>query len=50
MATLNMISVSIKESLRRKKILVVLDNLDDIEHLEFLIGRCDFGVGSRVIW
>ncbi|KAJ9145858.1 hypothetical protein P3X46_028189 [Hevea brasiliensis] len=45
----NMRSVSIKDRLRRKKVLLVLDDLNDVEQLEFLIERCDFGVGSRVI-
>ncbi|XP_057995161.1 disease resistance protein RPV1-like isoform X2 [Hevea brasiliensis] len=49
MATLNLRSISIKDRLRRKKVLLVLDDLNDVEQLEFLIGRCDFGVGSRVI-
>jgi hypothetical protein len=40
----------IKERLRRRKVLLVLDDVDDMEQLHKLVGACDwFGVGSRVI-
>ncbi|CAL9019467.1 unnamed protein product [Prunus brigantina] len=40
----------IKEWLRRRKVLLVLDDVDDMEQLHKLVGACDwFGVGSRII-
>ncbi|KAJ9180965.1 hypothetical protein P3X46_009145 [Hevea brasiliensis] len=42
-------SISIKNRLRRKKVLIVLDDVNDIDQLEVLIGSCDFGLGSRII-
>ncbi|XP_022637413.1 TMV resistance protein N-like [Vigna radiata var. radiata] len=40
----------IKRKLCRKKVLLVLDDVDDKEELENLAGGCDwFGVGSRII-
>ncbi|XP_016650510.1 PREDICTED: disease resistance protein TAO1-like [Prunus mume] len=40
----------IKEWLRRRKVLFVLDDVDDMEQLHKLVGACDwFGVGSRII-
>ncbi|XP_042961445.1 disease resistance protein RPV1-like isoform X1 [Carya illinoinensis] len=40
----------IKEKLRYKKILLVLDDIDCLDQLENLSGRCDwFGLGSRII-
>ncbi|KAH0992675.1 hypothetical protein GBA52_004158 [Prunus armeniaca] len=40
----------IKEWLRRRKVLLVLDDVDDMEQLHSLVGACDwFGVGSRII-
>ncbi|CAL2241082.1 unnamed protein product [Prunus armeniaca] len=39
-----------KEWLRRRKVLLVLDDVDDMEQLHRLVGACDwFGVGSRII-
>ncbi|KAK2643363.1 hypothetical protein Ddye_025126 [Dipteronia dyeriana] len=35
--------------LRRKKILIVLDDVDDSEHLKELVDRSLFGLGSRII-
>ncbi|KAL5751566.1 hypothetical protein ACOSQ2_022073 [Xanthoceras sorbifolium] len=36
--------------LRRKKILVILDDVDDLDHIDFLVrGHSSFGVGSRII-
>ncbi|XP_021834125.1 TMV resistance protein N-like [Prunus avium] len=40
----------IKEWLRRRKVLLVLDDVDDMEQLHELVGACDwFGAGSRII-
>ncbi|KAI5445021.1 disease resistance protein Roq1 isoform X1 [Lathyrus oleraceus] len=40
----------IKYRLRRKKVLLILDNVDTLEQLEILVGGLDwFGPGSRVI-
>ncbi|ONI28803.1 hypothetical protein PRUPE_1G162500 [Prunus persica] len=40
----------IKEWLRGRKVLLVLDDVDDMEQLHKLVGACDwFGVGSRII-
>ena len=40
----------IKERLRSKKILLVLDDVDKLEQIENLLGKCDwFAFGSRVI-
>ncbi|VVA35845.1 PREDICTED: TMV resistance [Prunus dulcis] len=40
----------IKEWLRRRKVLLVLDDVDDMEQLHKLVGACNwFGVGSRII-
>nr|WIL60028.1 nodulation protein [Melilotus officinalis] len=40
----------IKHRLHKKKVLLVLDNVDTLEQLEFLVGGIDwFGSGSRVI-
>ncbi|KAJ9167286.1 hypothetical protein P3X46_021950, partial [Hevea brasiliensis] len=42
----------IKNRLSRKKVLVILDDVDELEQLELLIGKKDenwFGVGSRII-
>ncbi|KAJ9128649.1 hypothetical protein P3X46_034650 [Hevea brasiliensis] len=41
--------MSIKDRLQRKKVLLVLDDVNDVDQLEFVIGRCNFGLGSRVI-
>ncbi|KAJ7961933.1 putative disease resistance protein (TIR-NBS-LRR class) [Quillaja saponaria] len=50
--TPSMGSTFVKERLRRKKALVVFDDVDDPNHLEYLLGnsgdRC-FGSGSRVM-
>ncbi|XP_028763133.1 disease resistance-like protein DSC1 [Neltuma alba] len=35
--------------LSRKKVFIVLDDVDDIEQLENLVGRCEFGSGSKVL-
>ncbi|KAL5753553.1 hypothetical protein ACOSP7_021773 [Xanthoceras sorbifolium] len=36
--------------LRRKKILVILDDVDDLDRIDFLVrGHSSFGVGSRII-
>ncbi|KAL5753554.1 hypothetical protein ACOSP7_021774 [Xanthoceras sorbifolium] len=44
------INASTLSRLRRKKILIVLDDVDDSEHLKFLVGvRRLFGLGSRII-
>lgn len=37
------------DRLRRKKVLLVLDNVTDQEQLEYLLGPYQFGVGSRII-
>ncbi|XP_057997761.1 disease resistance protein RPV1 isoform X2 [Hevea brasiliensis] len=47
--TLNVESISIKDRIRNKRVLLVLDDLNDVDQLEVLIGRCDFALGSRVI-
>ncbi|XP_057997759.1 disease resistance protein RPV1 isoform X2 [Hevea brasiliensis] len=47
--TLNVESISIKDRIRSKRVLLVLDDLNDVDQLEVLIGRCDFALGSRVI-
>ncbi|KAL6293830.1 hypothetical protein ACE6H2_001972 [Prunus campanulata] len=40
----------IKQWLRRRKVLLVLDDVDDMEQLHKLVGACDwFGAGSRII-
>ncbi|XP_054813333.1 disease resistance protein Roq1-like [Prosopis cineraria] len=40
----------IKKRLKRKKILLILDNVDGDEQLQKLAGNCDwFGIGSRII-
>ncbi|ONI28800.1 hypothetical protein PRUPE_1G162200 [Prunus persica] len=40
----------IKEWLRRRKVLLVLDDVDAMEQLHKLVGACDwFGAGSRII-
>ncbi|XP_008222878.2 PREDICTED: TMV resistance protein N-like, partial [Prunus mume] len=40
----------IKEWLRHRKVLLILDDVDDMEQLHKLVGACDwFGVGSRII-
>ncbi|KAG2663145.1 hypothetical protein I3760_16G014000 [Carya illinoinensis] len=40
----------IKNRLRSKKVLIVLDDADKKEQLETLVGNCDwFGMGSRII-
>ncbi|XP_037494999.1 disease resistance protein RPV1-like [Jatropha curcas] len=42
----------IRNRLCRKKILAILDDVDQVEQLEFLIGKKDehrFGIGSRII-
>ncbi|TYI03715.1 hypothetical protein ES332_A11G360200v1 [Gossypium tomentosum] len=40
----------ISHMLSRKKVLVVLDDVDNIQHLKCLVGRHDwFGLGSRII-
>ncbi|KAG4123278.1 hypothetical protein ERO13_D11G316600v2 [Gossypium hirsutum] len=41
---------TISHRLSHKKVLVVLDNIDNIQHLKCLVGRRDwFGLGSRII-
>ncbi|XP_028763119.1 disease resistance-like protein DSC1 [Neltuma alba] len=35
--------------LRRKKVFIVLDDVDDVEQLENLVGRFEFGSGSKVL-
>ncbi|KAL5753549.1 hypothetical protein ACOSP7_021769 [Xanthoceras sorbifolium] len=36
--------------LRRKKVLIVLDDVNDLDHLDFLVrGHSSFGAGSRII-
>ncbi|KAJ9166959.1 hypothetical protein P3X46_021648 [Hevea brasiliensis] len=47
--TLNVESIFIKDRIRNKRVLLVLDDLNDVDQLEVLIGRCDFALGSRVI-
>ncbi|KAL1146207.1 hypothetical protein V6Z11_A11G356500 [Gossypium hirsutum] len=43
-------SAIISHRLSHKKVLVVLDNVDNIQHLKCLVGRHDwFGLGSRII-
>ncbi|EXC24973.1 TMV resistance protein N [Morus notabilis] len=40
----------VKDRLQRTKVLVVLDDADDVEQLEYLVGDRDwFGLGSRII-
>ncbi|KAG8479663.1 hypothetical protein CXB51_029408 [Gossypium anomalum] len=40
----------ISHRLSHKKVLIVLDNVDNIQHLKCLVGRHDwFGLGSRII-
>ncbi|XP_052876851.1 TMV resistance protein N-like isoform X1 [Gossypium arboreum] len=40
----------ISHKLSRKKVLIVLDDVDNIQHLKCLVGRRDwFGLGSRII-
>ncbi|XP_022735584.1 TMV resistance protein N-like [Durio zibethinus] len=40
----------ISRTLSRKKVLVVVDNVDNLQHLKCLVGRRDwFGIGSRII-
>ncbi|KAH1084183.1 hypothetical protein J1N35_023944 [Gossypium stocksii] len=43
-------SAIISHRLSHKKVLVVLDNVDNIQHLKYLVGRHDwFGLGSRIV-
>ncbi|XP_028756323.1 putative disease resistance protein At4g11170 [Neltuma alba] len=35
--------------LRRTKVFIVLDDVDNAEQLENLVGRCEFGSGSKVL-
>ncbi|TYJ12177.1 hypothetical protein E1A91_A11G331600v1 [Gossypium mustelinum] len=43
-------SAIISHRLSHKKVLVVLDNVDNIQHLKCLVGRHDwFGLGSRIV-
>ncbi|KAK8272832.1 hypothetical protein V6Z12_D11G363100 [Gossypium hirsutum] len=43
-------STIISHRLSHKKVLVVLDNVDNMQHLKCLVGRHDwFGLGSRII-
>ncbi|XP_028786083.1 TMV resistance protein N-like [Neltuma alba] len=35
--------------LRRTKVFIVLDDVDNAERLENLVGRCEFGSGSKVL-
>ncbi|TYG96502.1 hypothetical protein ES288_A11G355800v1 [Gossypium darwinii] len=43
-------SATISHRLSHKKVLVVLDNVDNIQHLKYLVGRHDwFGLGSRIV-
>ncbi|XVF70292.1 hypothetical protein PTKIN_Ptkin11bG0149600 [Pterospermum kingtungense] len=43
-------NVMISHRLSHKKVLVVIDDADNIQHLKFLVGSRDwFGVGSRII-
>ncbi|XP_028756289.1 TMV resistance protein N-like [Neltuma alba] len=35
--------------LRQKKVLIVLDDVDDVQQLENLVGRCEFGLGSKIL-
>ncbi|TYI58456.1 hypothetical protein E1A91_D11G359900v1 [Gossypium mustelinum] len=43
-------SYIISHRLSHKKVLVVLDNVDNIQHLKCLVGRHDwFGLGSRIV-
>ncbi|OMO92690.1 hypothetical protein COLO4_17386 [Corchorus olitorius] len=40
----------ISRKLSHKKVLIVIDDVDNIQHLKWLVGRCDrFGSGSRII-
>ena len=54
-STINIWNVSmgisvIQSRLRNKKFLIVLDDVDEIEQLEALVGKCYwFGLGSRII-
>ena len=54
-STINIWNVSlgigvIQSRLRNKKFLIVLDDVDEKEQLEALVGKCDwFGLGSRII-
>ncbi|XP_062084171.1 disease resistance protein RPV1-like [Humulus lupulus] len=52
-STSNMVvgSTFVKSRLRRKKVLIVLDDVNDSEHLELLVGDHEqwFGLGSRII-
>ena len=45
------VGISVIESrLRNKKGLMVLDDVDEIQQLEALAGKCDwFGLGNRII-
>ncbi|PON33196.1 TIR-NBS-LRR-like protein [Parasponia andersonii] len=47
---LNMVNKLVKDRLRRTKVLIVLDDVDDVEQLEYLVGNGDwFGRGSKII-
>ncbi|KAL3744348.1 hypothetical protein ACJRO7_013590 [Eucalyptus globulus] len=41
--------VNIQSSCNGKKVLIVLDDVGEPDHLDKLIGHCNFGLGSRII-
>ncbi|KAK3435803.1 hypothetical protein EUGRSUZ_C00525 [Eucalyptus grandis] len=41
--------VNIRSSCEKKKVLIILDDVGHRDHLDKLIGGCNFGLGSRII-
>ncbi|WCJ38886.1 disease resistance protein (TIR-NBS-LRR class) putative [Euphorbia peplus] len=44
-----MLCQDVDDILQRKKVLLVLDDVDCLSQLDEFIGKCDFGLGTRII-